>query len=83
MTEGSHPRTLHVGNLSVSITEDLLTTLFTYIGELKGCKIIRERRNDRSHLIIRILAMDEVSVENQLKSNENMCQRHNRNENEF
>lgn len=46
MSEESHPRTLYVGNLDVSVTEDLLTTLFSQIGQVKGCKVIREPGND-------------------------------------
>lgn len=42
----SHPKTLYVGNLDVSVSEDLLCTLFSQIGPVKGCKIIREPGND-------------------------------------
>ena len=35
-------RTLYVGNLDPSVTEDLILALFGQIGPVKGCKIIRE-----------------------------------------
>lgn len=41
-----NPKTLYVGNLDVQVTEDLLCTLFSNIGPVKGCKIIREPGND-------------------------------------
>lgn len=46
MTDESQPRTLYVGNLHTSVSEDLLCTLFSQIGPVKGCKIIREQGND-------------------------------------
>ncbi|OXU25742.1 hypothetical protein TSAR_004570 [Trichomalopsis sarcophagae] len=46
MSEESNPRTLYVGNLDVSVSEDLLCALFSQIGQVKGCKIIREAGND-------------------------------------
>ncbi|CAG9837604.1 unnamed protein product [Diabrotica balteata] len=46
MSDESHPKTLYVGNLDVSVSEDLLCTLFSQIGLVKGCKIIREPGND-------------------------------------
>jgi nucleolysin TIA-1/TIAR len=46
MSEESHPRTLYVGNLDASVSEDLLCALFSQIGPVKGCKIIREPGND-------------------------------------
>nr|XP_023018945.1 nucleolysin TIAR-like [Leptinotarsa decemlineata] len=46
MSDESHPKTLYVGNLDVSVSEDLLCTLFSQIGPVKGCKIIREPGND-------------------------------------
>lgn len=45
-SEENYPKTLYVGNLDVSVTEDLLCTLFSQIGSVKGCKIIREPNND-------------------------------------
>jgi RNA recognition motif-containing protein len=39
---GSQPKTLYVGNLDISVTEELILTLFNQIGPVKGCKIIRE-----------------------------------------
>ncbi len=36
------PKTLYVGNLHQSVTEELILTLFNQIGPVKGCKIIRE-----------------------------------------
>ncbi|KAG8176959.1 hypothetical protein JTE90_010229 [Oedothorax gibbosus] len=38
----SHPRTLYVGNLDPSVTEELILALFGQIGPVKGCKIIQE-----------------------------------------
>ncbi len=35
-------KTLYVGNLDISVTEDLILALFGQIGPVKGCKIIRE-----------------------------------------
>lgn len=46
MSEESNPRTLYVGNLDANVVEDLLVTLFSQIGPVKGCKIIREPGND-------------------------------------
>uniref|UniRef100_A0A1B6D785 RRM domain-containing protein n=1 Tax=Clastoptera arizonana TaxID=38151 RepID=A0A1B6D785_9HEMI len=46
MSEESHPRTLYVGNLDATVTEDLLCTLFSQIGPVKGCKVIRDPGND-------------------------------------
>ncbi|KAL9892449.1 nucleolysin TIAR isoform X1 [Glossina fuscipes] len=42
----SQPKTLYVGNLDGSVSEELLTTLFGQMGTVKGCKIIREPGND-------------------------------------
>ncbi|XP_076340678.1 nucleolysin TIAR-like isoform X3 [Tachypleus tridentatus] len=38
----SQPRTLYVGNLDPSVTEELILALFGQIGPVKGCKIIYE-----------------------------------------
>ena len=46
MSEESHPRTLYVGNLDASVSDELLCTLFSQIGAVKGSKIIREPGND-------------------------------------
>lgn len=46
MGDESHPKTLYVGNLDASVDEELLCALFSQIGEMKGCKIIREPGND-------------------------------------
>lgn len=46
MSDESQPKTLYVGNLDGSVSEDLLCTLFSQIGPVKGCKIIREPGND-------------------------------------
>ncbi|XP_065166930.1 cytotoxic granule associated RNA binding protein TIA1 [Atheta coriaria] len=46
MSEESFPKTLYVGNLDGTVSEDLLCTLFAQIGPVKGCKIIREPGND-------------------------------------
>lgn len=42
----SQPKTLYVGNLDTSVSEDLLVALFSQMGSVKGCKIIREPGND-------------------------------------
>lgn len=42
----SSPKTLYVGNLDHSVTEELLCALFGQMGAVKGCKIIREPGND-------------------------------------
>ena len=40
------PRTLYVGNLSQSVSEELLYALLGSFGEIRGCKIIHEPGND-------------------------------------
>jgi len=40
------PKTLYVGNLDNTVTEELILALFNQIGPVKGCKIIREPGND-------------------------------------
>lgn len=42
----SQPKTLYVGNLDASVSEDLLIALFSQMGTVKSCKIIREPGND-------------------------------------
>ncbi|XP_067144079.1 nucleolysin TIAR-like isoform X2 [Centruroides vittatus] len=42
----NQPRTLYVGNLDPSVTEELILALFGQIGPVKGCKIIHEPGND-------------------------------------
>ncbi|EDV42400.1 uncharacterized protein Dana_GF17967, isoform E [Drosophila ananassae] len=42
----SQPKTLYVGNLDSSVSEDLLIALFSTMGHVKSCKIIREPGND-------------------------------------
>lgn len=42
----TQPRTLYVGNLDPSVTEQLILTIFSQIGPCKGCKIIHEPGND-------------------------------------
>ncbi|KAF4518239.1 hypothetical protein B566_EDAN010384 [Ephemera danica] len=42
LNDESNPRTLYVGNLDASVSEDLICALFSQIGSVKGCKIIRE-----------------------------------------
>lgn len=44
--DDSQPKTLYVGNLDASVSEDLLCALFGQIGTVKSCKIIREGVND-------------------------------------
>ncbi|CAH0395768.1 unnamed protein product [Bemisia tabaci] len=46
MSDESHPKTLYVGNLDQSVSDELLCTLFSQIGPVKGCKVIREPGND-------------------------------------
>lgn len=46
MCDDFHPKTLYVGNLDASVTEDLLLALFGQIGIVRSCKIIRETGND-------------------------------------
>ncbi|XP_014680817.1 PREDICTED: nucleolysin TIAR-like [Priapulus caudatus] len=41
-----NPRTLYVGNLEPSVTEELIYALFGQIGAVKSCKIINEAGND-------------------------------------
>lgn len=42
----SYPKTLYVGNLDHTVSEDLLIALFGQMGTVKSCKIIREPGND-------------------------------------
>lgn len=42
----SQPKTLYVGNLDASVSEELLIALFIQMGPVKNCKIIREPGND-------------------------------------
>ena len=44
--QGGAPKTLYVGNLDNNVTEDLILAVFSQIGPVKGCKIIREPGND-------------------------------------
>ncbi|XP_018799182.1 PREDICTED: nucleolysin TIAR isoform X2 [Bactrocera latifrons] len=46
MMDESQPKTLYVGNLDGSVSEDLLIALFSQMGPVKNCKIIREPGND-------------------------------------
>ncbi|KAL3864565.1 hypothetical protein ACJMK2_006232 [Sinanodonta woodiana] len=46
MGEETSPKTLYVGNLEPSVTEDLIIALFGQIGPCKSCKIIREPGQD-------------------------------------
>uniref|UniRef100_U5EX85 Putative apoptosis-promoting rna-binding protein tia-1/tiar rrm superfamily n=1 Tax=Corethrella appendiculata TaxID=1370023 RepID=U5EX85_9DIPT len=46
MTDEAYPKTLYVGNLDQSVTEELLCALFGKMGAVKSCKIIREASND-------------------------------------
>ena len=46
MSDESNPKTLYVGNLDHSVTEELLCALFGKMGTVKSCKIIREASND-------------------------------------
>lgn len=41
----SQPRTLYVGNLDPSITEELILALFSQMGPVNGCKIINDPTN--------------------------------------
>ncbi|KAK9501739.1 hypothetical protein O3M35_012412 [Rhynocoris fuscipes] len=42
MGDESNPTTLYVGNLDHSVSEELICALFSQIGLVKGCKVIRE-----------------------------------------
>lgn len=42
----TQPKTLYVGNLDQSVSEDLLVALFNQMGTVKSSKIIREPGND-------------------------------------
>lgn len=44
--EETQPKTLYVGNLDASVSEDLLRALFGQMGPVKNCKILREQGND-------------------------------------
>lgn len=44
--DDSSPKTLYVGNLDHSVSEELLCALFSQMGSIKSCKIIREAGND-------------------------------------
>ncbi|XP_004533644.1 nucleolysin TIAR isoform X1 [Ceratitis capitata] len=46
MMDESQPKTLYVGNLDGSVSEELLIALFSQMGPVKNCKIIREPGND-------------------------------------
>ncbi|XP_032672373.1 nucleolysin TIAR-like [Odontomachus brunneus] len=46
MSDDITPKTLYVGNLDHVVCEDLLCALFSHIGTVTSCKIIREPRND-------------------------------------
>ncbi|XP_076668993.1 nucleolysin TIAR-like [Andrena cerasifolii] len=48
MADSTAQKTLYVGNLDQSVSEDLLCALFSHIGVIRGCKIIRERHR-RGH----------------------------------
>lgn len=42
----NQPKTLYVGNLDPSVTEEFVATLFSQMGALTGCKMIHEPGND-------------------------------------
>ncbi|XP_011878852.1 PREDICTED: nucleolysin TIAR-like [Vollenhovia emeryi] len=44
--ERDTPKTLYVGNLDHAVSEDLLCALFSHIGSVRSCKVIREPGND-------------------------------------
>ncbi|XP_067209441.1 nucleolysin TIAR-like isoform X2 [Linepithema humile] len=46
MSDDTTPKTLYIGNLNYAVSEDLLFALFSHIGIVKSCKIIREPGND-------------------------------------
>ncbi|XP_029179220.1 nucleolysin TIAR-like [Nylanderia fulva] len=46
MSNDITPRTLYVGNLDRAVSETLLSALFSHIGTVNNCKIIREPGND-------------------------------------
>lgn len=43
---GSQPKTLYVGNLDPSVSEELLIQIFSQMGQILGCKIIHEPASD-------------------------------------
>lgn len=44
--DNAHPRTLYVGNLDPSITEQFIHTLFSPFGRISGLKLINDNLND-------------------------------------
>jgi nucleolysin TIA-1/TIAR len=51
-SDSSQPRTLYVGNLDSSITEDLILALFSQMGPLNGCKIIHDSTNSDPYCFV-------------------------------
>lgn len=49
---GGGPKTLYVGNLHPEVNESLLLTMFGHMGQVKGCKIIREPGNNDPYAFI-------------------------------
>lgn len=45
-SNGHQPKTLYVGNLDPSVSEELLIQIFSQMGNIMGCKIIHEPGND-------------------------------------
>lgn len=48
----AEPKTLYVGNLDPSVTEDFITTLFTQIGPVAKCKIIWENNAQEPYAFV-------------------------------
>ncbi|GAB1860061.1 hypothetical protein CAJAP_01014 [Camponotus japonicus] len=42
MSNDITPKTLYIGNLDHAVSESLLCALFSHIGTINNCKIIRE-----------------------------------------
>jgi nucleolysin TIA-1/TIAR len=80
------PKTLYVGNLETTVTEDLLLALFGQIGPCKGCKIIHEPGNepyafvefgDHSSAQAALLAMNKRLCMGRPRQRHNRCTKKN------
>ncbi|XP_015594832.1 trithorax group protein osa isoform X2 [Cephus cinctus] len=67
MSDEIAPKTLYVGNLDHSVSEDLLCALFSQIGNVKGCKVIREMAV--ALLCVLLVGQDVLAVVNKASSN--------------
>ncbi|CAG2166315.1 unnamed protein product [Oppiella nova] len=52
VSDACQPRTLYVGNLDASITEDLILALFSQMGHVNGCKIIHDSANSDPYCFV-------------------------------